>query len=110
VGLYGLMTYAVNRRTSEIGIRMALGARSVQIAGMILRETLQLVLIGFAIGIPAAVTAARLIKSELYGLKSDDPITLLVASLILAAIGAAAAYLPARRASRVDPMRALRSE
>jgi predicted permease len=110
VGLYGLMTYAVNRRTGEIGIRMALGARREQIAGMILRETLQLVLIGFGIGIPAAIAAARLIKSELYGLKSDDPVTLLIAVCIMAGIAALAAYLPARRASRVDPMVALRTE
>ncbi len=110
VGLYGLMTYAVNRRTAEIGIRMALGARGEQIAGMILRETLQLVLIGLAIGIPAAIAAARLIKSELYGLKSDDPITLLIATSIMAGIAVLAAYLPARRASRVEPILALRTE
>lgn len=110
VGLYGLMTYAVNRRTGEIGIRMALGAARRQIAGMILRETLQLVLIGLAIGIPAAIAAARLIESELYGLKSDDPMTLLVAISIMTTIAVLAAYLPARRASRVEPMVALRME
>ena len=110
VGLYGLMTYAVNRRTGEIGIRMALGARGEQIAGMVLRETLQLVLIGLGIGIPAAIAASRLIKSELYGLKSDDPVTLFIAISIMAGIAAFAAYLPARRASRVEPMVALRTE
>jgi predicted permease len=110
VGLYGLMTYAVNRRTGEIGIRMALGASRGQVASMILRETLQLVLIGLGIGIPAAIAASRLIKSELYGLKSDDPITLLVAVSIMAGIALLAAYLPARRASRVEPMAALRTE
>jgi predicted permease len=110
VGLYGLMSYAVNRRTPEIGIRMALGARREQIAGMILRETLQLVLIGLVIGTPAAIAAARFIKSELYGLKSDDPITLLIAISIMAGIAVLAAYFPGRRASRVDPMVALRCE
>jgi len=110
VGLYGLMTYAVNRRTGEIGIRVALGAARGQIVRMILRETLQLVLIGFGIGIPAAIAASRLIKSELYGLKSDDPITLLIAICIMAGIAALAAWLPARRASRVEPMVALRAE
>ena len=110
VGLYGLMTYAVNRRTSEIGIRMALGAERGQIARMILWETLQLVLIGLGIGIPAAIAASQLIKSELYGLKSDDPIILLVAISIMAGMAVIAAYLPARRASQLEPMAALRTE
>jgi predicted permease len=110
VGLYGLMTYAVNRRTAEIGIRMALGAARGQIANMILRETLQLVVIGLGIGIPAAIAASRLIKSELYGLKSDDPITLFIAISIMASIAVLAAYLPARRASRVEPMVTLRTQ
>ena len=109
-GLYGLMTYAVNRRTGEIGIRMALGAARGQIAGMILRETLRLVLIGLGIGIPAAIAASRLIKSELYGLKSNDPMTLLIAISTMAGVAVLAAYLPARRASRVEPMVALRTE
>jgi predicted permease len=110
VGLYGLMTYATNRRTGEIGIRMALGATRGQIAGMVLWETLLLVLVGLAIGVPAAAAASHLIRSELYGLRADDPLTILIASLIMAGIAAFAAYLPARRASRVDPMVALRTE
>jgi ABC-type antimicrobial peptide transport system permease subunit len=110
VGLYGLMTYAINRRTAEIGIRMALGATRAQIAGMVLRETLQLVLIGFGVGSPAGIAAAQLVKSELYGLKSDDPITLLIVISIMASTAVLAAYLPARRASRVNPMVALRIE
>ena len=109
VGLYGLMTYAVNRRTSEIGIRMALGARSVQIAGMILRETLQLVLIGFAIGISAALNAARSIKRAVRTeIGRSDHVTRREPDS--GRNRAAAAYLPARRASRVEPMGALRSE
>lgn len=110
VGLYGLMAYAVNRRTNEIGIRMALGARRVQIARMVLRETLLLVAIGLAIGIPAAISASRLIRSELFGLQPTDPAAILTASLLMASIAALAGYLPARRASRVDPMFALRYE
>ncbi len=110
VGLYGLMTYAVNRRTGEIGIRMALGAQRARIAGMVLRETLLLVLIGLAIGVPAALGASRLIRSELYGLNADDPVTILIASSLMAGIATLAGYLPARRASRVDPMIALRHE
>jgi predicted permease len=110
IGLYGLMTYAVNRRTSEIGIRMALGAERAQIARMILRETLLLVTIGLAIGIPASFGASRLIRSELYGLQPGDPITISLAGIFMAAIATFAAYLPARRPSRVDPMIALRYE
>ena len=110
VGLYGLMAYAVNRRTNEIGIRMALGAKPLQIAGMVLRETLLLVTMGLVIGIPASMLAARLIASELYGLQPNDAITIALATLVTAGIAALAGYVPARRASRVDPMIALRYE
>jgi ABC-type antimicrobial peptide transport system permease subunit len=110
VGLYGLMTYATNRRTGEIGIRVALGATRAQIAGMVLRETLLLVLIGLAIGIPAATALSYLIRSELYGLSANDPLTILIASFVMAGIAAVAGYFPARRASQVDPMIALRTE
>jgi predicted permease len=110
VGLYGLMAYAVNRRTNEIGIRMALGARPVEIAGMVLRETLLLMGLGLGIGIPASMLASRLIASELYGLKPGDASTILLAILVTSGIAALAGYLPARRASRVDPMIALRYE
>ena len=110
LGLYGLMTYATNRRTGEIGIRIALGATRGQIAGMVLRETLLLILVGLAIGVPAAAASSHLIRSELYGLRANDPLTILIASLIMVGIAAFAAYLPARRASRVDPMAALRTE
>lgn len=110
IGLYGLMAYAVNRRTNEIGIRMALGAKPVQISRMVLRETLLLAALGLAIGIPAAMIASRLIASELFGLQSRDPITIFIASLLTASIAVLAGYLPARRASRVDPMIALRHD
>jgi predicted permease len=110
VGLYGLMAYAVNRRTGEIGIRMALGAERGRIARMILRETLLLVLGGLAIGIPAAIFAARLIASQLFGLNASDPITFVAACVAMATVTLMASYLPARRAASVDPMKALRSE
>jgi len=110
VGLYGVLSYAIARRTNEIGIRMALGASRVQVAGMILRETLTLVVIGTVIGVPVAIGASRLVTSRLYGLKGADPVTLIIAVLVLAIVAVAAAYLPARRASKVDPLVALRYE
>ncbi|HSB12378.1 MAG TPA: ABC transporter permease [Blastocatellia bacterium] len=110
VGLYGVMANTVVRRTNEIGIRMALGAESGRILWMVLRETLVLVTIGIAIGIPVAIGAARLVSSQLFGLTAADPVTLISASLILTAVAALAGYLPARRASRVDPIVALRYE
>jgi len=110
VGLYGLMAYTVNRRTGEIGIRMALGAERGNVARMILRETLLLVFTGLAIGIPAAVFAARLLANQLFGLHSSDPITFIAACIAMTAVTLMASYLPARRAASVDPMKALRSE
>jgi predicted permease len=110
VGLYGLMTYSVNRRTSEIGIRMALGADRGRVAGMVLRETLMLTMAGLALGLPAAIFASRLIASQLFGIKPWDPVTFLAACLLMAAVTLTASYLPARRAASVEPMRALRTE
>jgi ABC-type antimicrobial peptide transport system permease subunit len=110
VGLYGVLAYTVNRRTGEIGIRMALGAQRSRIARMVLRETLLLVAGGLVIGVPASVFASHLIASQLFGLKSGDPITFLAACGAMAAVTMLASYLPARRAASVDPMQALRSE
>jgi predicted permease len=110
VGLYGLMAYAVSRRTNEIGLRVALGAQRGQILGMIIRETLLLVGAGLVIGVPTALGACRLISSELYGLKPGDPLTVSLAVLLMIAVALFAGYLPARRASHVDPMVALRYE
>jgi len=107
VGLYGIMAYVVARRTSEMGIRMALGARSRAVLWMMLREALFLVLVGIAVGVPAAIGAGHLISSQLFGLTPSDPITLSLSTLVLLAVAALAGYLPARRASRVDPMVAL---
>ena len=110
IGLYGIMAHAVVRRTNEIGIRMALGAERRDIIWMILRETLILVAIGMAIGVPAALGAAKLISSQLFGLNPSDPVTLLTAVVLLTLVAALAGYLPARRASRDDPLVALRYE
>jgi ABC-type antimicrobial peptide transport system permease subunit len=108
VGLYGIMAYAVARRTNEIGIRMALGAQSGHVRWMVLRETLALVGAGMLLGIPAAWAGSRLISSQLFGLTAADPLTFAGALLLLAGAGALAGYLPARRAARVNPLVAIR--
>src|SRR5271157_648197 len=110
VGLYGMMAYAVARRTNEMGIRMALGAEPGKILQMVLHEATTLVALGIVIGVPAALAASRLIATLLYGLKSTDPLTIISATAVLAGVALLAGYLPARRASRVDPMVALRYE
>lgn len=110
IGLYGVMAHGVARRTNEIGIRMALGARGGNIAWMILRETLYLVLAGLIIGVPAALLGARLISAQLFGMSPTDPLTLVGAAVVLAVVALLAGYLPARRASRVNPLNALRYE
>jgi predicted permease len=110
VGLYGIMAFTVARRTRDIGIRMTLGASPSTILRQVLRETSTLMLIGIAVGVPIALAGTHLIHSMLFGLGSADPIALIAACAILAAIGAAASYIPARRAARVDPMVALRYE
>jgi predicted permease len=110
VGLYGTMAYNVARRTNEMGIRMALGAQRNEVLWMVLRQTLLLIGIGIALGAPVALAAARLIASQLYGVKPSDPSTIAVALLVLAGVGLIAGYVPARRATKVDPMVALRYE
>jgi predicted permease len=110
VGLYGVMSYTVARRTNEIGIRIALGAQRRDVVGLVLRETMLLVIIGVIIGLSAALGATRLIASLLYGLTPNDPLTIGLASMLLLTVAALAGYLPARRASRVDPMVALRHD
>ncbi len=110
VGLYGVMSYDVARRTHEIGIRMALGAQRRDVVGLVLRQTMLLVVIGVIIGLSVALGATRLIASFLYGLTPNDPLTIALAALLLLVVAALAGYLPARRASRVDPMVALRHE
>src|SRR5262249_40197829 len=110
LGLYGVMAYAVTRRTREIGIRMALGAQAGNVLWLVLRETLLLVFIGVVIGVPVALAATRLTKGLLFGLTANDPLTIVLATLVMITIAALAGYLPARRASRVDPLEALRHE
>ena len=110
IGLYGVMAYTVSRRTREIGIRMALGAIDRDVIWMVMREALLLVVIGVAIGLPATLVLTPLVKSQLFGLPPNDPPTLALTALGLALVACAAGYIPALRASRIDPMRALRHE
>jgi predicted lysophospholipase L1 biosynthesis ABC-type transport system permease subunit len=110
VGLYGTTSYGVARRTSEIGIRMALGARPAAVVRMVLRELLTLAAIGLAISVPTALAASRIVGSFLFRMNPNDPAALAAAVLILVSAALAAGYLPARSASRIDPMAALRHE
>ena len=110
VGVYGVMAYSVARRTSEIGIRLALGARRRQVLAMVLREEGWLGLVGTGAGLAAALLLARVVKSMLYGIAPDDPLTMAGGVLVLLAAAMVASWIPARRAAQVEPMVALRHE
>jgi predicted permease len=110
VGLYGTMAYTVARRTNEIGLRMALGAQRGRIVGMVLREVMVLAAAGLAIGLPAAYAGSHLVDSFLFGMKPNDPLAMSLAVVTLVTAAMVAGYAPARRASRIDPMVALRHE
>ena len=110
VGLYGVISYTVAGRTREIGVRMALGARRIDVMGLVLRESMLLVTIGLVTGIPLALASARLLHSFLFGLKSTDPFSLIAVILLLGLVAAIAGFIPARRAARINPMVALRYE
>ena len=110
LGVYGVVSYSVARRTQEIGVRMALGAGQATVLRMVLRQGLTLVACGAAIGIAGALAAVRVIASELYGVKSNDPWTFLAGAVLILIVGCLACWVPARRAMRVDPMVALRYE
>ena len=110
IGLYGVMAYTVTRRTREIGIRMALGARRGDVAWLVMREVLLLLAIGLAVGIPAALGLSRLVRAQLYGIQPADAATMAMAVAGIACVATLAGYLPGRRATRVDPMQALRWE
>jgi predicted permease len=110
IGLYGLLSYEITRRTREIGIRMALGAEKRDVLRMVVGQGIKLALIGVAIGIAGALALTRFLSSLLYGIRPTDPLTFIAVSLILMAVALLACYIPARRASKVDPMVALRYE
>jgi predicted permease len=110
IGLYGVMSYSVVRRTNEIGVRIALGAQNGTVLWLVLRESLVLLGIGLALGLPLSLGGLRLVQSQLYELSASDPVTLTGSVLIIAAVTLLAAWLPARRATKVDPMVALRCE
>jgi predicted permease len=110
MGIYGIMAYSVANRRNEIGIRLALGAQPRQVRGMILRESTWLAVAGIVVGVGAALTLTRLVKSMLYGIQPYDPLTLTAGVLLLLAVALAASWIPARRAAGVQPMEALRHE
>ena len=110
VGIFGVISYSVSRRTNEIGIRVALGATSGMILRMVLRETMTLVLAGLVIGVPCAFVASHLVKTLLFGVSPNDPVVPALVAVVLGAVALAAGYLPARRAARVDPLIALRQD
>ena len=110
IGLYGVLSYGIARRKSEIAVRIALGAQPGRVIAMILRETIVLVIAGLTVGAGLAYAASRLIDNRLYGVAPQDPMTLALAVGLLVTVAIGAAYVPARRASRLDPMAALRQE
>ena len=108
ITVFGVMSYSVARRTNEIGIRMALGAQRQDVLRLVLRESMMLVAIGVAVGVAVAMGASRLIETLLFGLAGIDAVSIGMAVLVMVVVSALAGFLPARRASRVDPMVALR--
>ena len=110
VGIYGVMSYSVSRRTQEIGIRMALGAETADVIKLVVRQGASLAVVGIVAGVVGALAVTRLMARLLYGIGSSDPITFTAVACLLGAVAVIASYIPARRAAKVDPMVALRYE
>ena len=110
VGIYGVMSYSVTQRTNELGIRMTLGAQANDVFRIVVGEGLRLALVGVGVGVVAALISTRVLRTFLYGISVVDPVTFVATALLLTMVAVAASYFPARRATRVDPMVALRHE
>jgi predicted permease len=110
IGLYGIMAYVVTRRTKELGVRMALGAKAGSVIWIVMKEVLLLLGIGLVIGVPAAILLGRFVSAQLYGVKAQDPWVAGVCVIFLMVVASLAGFIPARRASRIDPILALRYE
>ena len=110
IGIYGVMSYATTRRTNEFGIRMALGAQRRNVLWVVLRETLLLALAGVVAGLALALAASKLVESLLFGVKPTDPLVIGLSIVAMTTVALLAGYLPARRATRIDPLQALRYE
>ena len=110
IGIYGMLSYTMSQRSHEVGIRIALGAESRQVVRMVVGEGMRIVAIGVAIGLAGSLGATRLLRSQLFGVGPTDVLTFTVVTVLLAFVAMLACFLPARRASRVDPMVALRTD
>jgi len=110
VGLFGLTAYAVEQRTREFGVRMALGADAGNVLGLVAGQSLRLVAIGAAIGVVAAIATAGVLRAVLFGVRGNEPVVYVVVVLLLGVVSVLACWIPARRATRIDPMTALRSD
>ena len=110
VGIYGVISYTVNQRRSEIGVRMALGAQATQVGRMVVAQSLRVAAVGIAIGLVGAFATTRVLQSLLFGVTPTDPLTLSGVTILLIVLGALASYAPARRATKVDPVEVLRGD